>query len=269
MSHWSAGACVAIACVLATASRAEDKPSVTTQITVPNTGKDLPPPAGPDAASVAEKYFAMGAWRIGMPRAEALGKFGNVEPLQSPASYRAVARSHFAAEVPAELTFASDRLQTVKLQVYDGTDLEEAVQRMQQVMLYMNDHFGGANFEGGLKTHKDPEGKLLLMVLRSTLDNVERGLRETDEKEAKKRKRKGTPEIHTAFEMVMNFSTELETENNFLMGEFRFRSDQQRIVVSLYDDRAFVESRIPEASIMLFRADGPRPAPAGSAPPSK
>lgn len=263
MSHWCA--CAVLACLLTTASRAEDTPSVSTQITVPKTNKELPPPAGPDAASVAERYYALGQWRIGMPREEALGKFGSVESLKGQTSYRAVAQPHFAADLPADLTFADDKLQKVKLQIYDGADLEQAVQRIQQVLLYMNDHFGGANFEGGLKTHKDPEGKLLLQVLRHTLDSVEGGLRKTDEDEKKKRKRKGQSEGFMAFEMVMNFWTELSTLNNFLTGEFRFRSDQQRIVVSLYDDREFVKSRIPNASVMVFRATGERPVPATGA----
>lgn len=260
MSHWCA--CAVLACLSATASRAEETPSVSTQITVPKTANELPPPAGPDALSVAERYYALGQWRIGMPREEALGKFGSVESLQGQASYRAVAQPHFAADVPAELTFADGKLQTVRLQIYDGTDLEQAVQRIQQVLLYMNDHFGGANFEGGLKTHKDPEGKLLLQVLRHSLDSVEGGLRKVDEDERKKRKRKAQLEGFTAFEMVMNFWTELVTQNNFLTGEFRFRSDHRRIVVSLYDDREFVKSRIPDASVMLFRASGERPVPA-------
>ena len=263
MSQWYAGACAVLACLLSVASRAEETPSVSTQITVPQTTTELPPPAGPDAVSVAEGYFALGHWRIGMPREEALGKFGSVELLEGQARYRAVAQSHFAADLPSELTFTDGKLQTVKLQIYDGTDLEQAVRRIQQVLMYMNDHFGGANFEGGLKAHEDPEGKLLLQVLRHTLDKFEYGVRKTDEDEKKKRKRKGEPGF-TAFEMVMNFWTELESQNNFLMGEFRFRSDQQRIIVSLYDDRGFVKSRIPEASVMLFRANGERPAPAST-----
>ena len=269
MSHRCAGAFVAIACLLATASRAEDTSSISTQITAPKSGKELPPPSGPDAASVAENYFAMGAWRIGMQREDALGKFGSVEPLESRNSYRAVAHSHFAGDLPAELTFSDEKLQTVKLQLYDGSDLEQAVQRIQQALLYMNDHFGGANFEGGLKTHKDPEGKLLLQVLRHSIDSIEGGVRDAEAKQAKKRKRKAEPKGHTAFEMVMNFRAELRAENNFLMGEFRFRSDQQRIVVSLYDDRAYVASRVPDASVMLYPAEGarPTPAPAATTPP--
>jgi hypothetical protein len=269
MNHWCAGACAAIACLLATTSRAEDPQPITSQITVPKSGKELPPPAGPDAATVAEHYFALGPWRIGMAREEALEKFGSAEPLDSRNSYRAIAHSHFAGDLPAELTFSSDKLQTVKLQIYDGNDLEQAVQHIQQALLYMNDHFGGANFEGGLKAHQDPEGKLLLQVLRHSLDSIEGGLRETDEKEAKKGKRKSTPPTYTAFEMVMNFWTELDAENNFLLGEFRFRSEEQRIVVSLYDDRAFVESRVPKASVTLFRAFGERPATSGTSAPPK
>jgi hypothetical protein len=271
MSHWCASACAVLACLLATVSRAEETPSVSMQLTVPKPTKELPPPAGPDAASIAEGYFALGSWRIGMPREEALGKFGSVEPLKGQSSYRAVAQSHFAADLPADLTFDDDKLRTVKLQVYEGNDLEQAVQRIQQVLMYMNEHFGGANFEGGLKAHKDPEGKLLLRVLRHAIDSVEGGLREVeeDEKKKKKRKRKGQSEGFTAFEMVMNFRCERAAQNNFLLGEFRFRSDSQRINVSLYDDRAFVKSRIPEASVMLFRAAGERPVPASpsAAPP--
>ncbi len=262
MSHWCAGASAVLACLLATAIRAEEAPSVSTQITVPKTIKELPPPAGPDAVSVAEGYFALGQWRIGMPREEALGKFGSVESLKNEASYRAVAHCFFSADIPAELTFAAGKLQTVKLQIYEGTDLEQAVHHIQQVLLYMNDHFGGGNFEGGLKAHKDPDGKLLLQVLRHTIDTLESGIREADDGQKKKRKRKGKPAGFTAFEMVMNFSTELETQNNFLLGEFRFLSDQQRIIVSLYEDREFVKSRIPEASVMLFWVDGERPMPA-------
>jgi hypothetical protein len=197
-----------------------------------------------------------------MPREEALGKFGGVESLKDEDSYRAVAHCYFAADIPAELTFAAGKLQTVKLQIYEGTDLEQAVHGILQVLLYMNDHFGGGNFEGGLKAHMDPEGKLLLLVLRQTIDKVENGLREVDEDEKKKRKRKGKTEGFIAFEMVNNFWTELETQNNFLLGEFRFRSDQQRISVSLYEDRELVKSLIPEASVMLFRVDGERPMPA-------
>jgi len=268
MNSWCVGACAAIACLLATPSRADDPATIDTQIAVPKTGKELPPPTGPDAASVAENYFAVGPWRIGMPREEALGKFGSVEALDSPTSYRAVARSHFAGDLPAELMFSGDQLQTVQLQLYDGADLEQAVQNIQQALMYMNDHFGGANFEGGLKTHKDPEGKLLLQVLRHTVDSIERGLRQAEADEAKKRKRKTSSKGHTAFEMVMNFRAELRAENNFLMGEFRYRSDPQRIVVSLYDDRDYVESRVPDATVMLYRVEGERPAQAPVAAPT-
>jgi len=216
--------------------------------------------------SVAEGYFALGHWRIGMPREQALEKFGGVESLEGQARYHAVAQPHFAADIPSELTFADGKLQTVKLQIYDGTDLEEAVRRIQRALLYMNDHFGGADFEGGLKTHRDPEGKLLLQVLRQAIDSIEGGLRKTDEDEKKKSKRKGQSRTFMAFEMVMNFGPTIAAQNNFLMGEFRFRSDQQRIVASLYDDRALVKSRVPEAAIMLFRASGERPVPASTTP---
>jgi hypothetical protein len=264
LSNWCLRTCAALACLLAVASRAGETASVSTQLTAPKTTTELAPPAGPDAASVAEAYYALGQWRIGMPREEALGKFGSVESLEGQARFRAVTQSHFAADVPAELTFSDGKLQTVRLKLYDGTDLEQAVQRIQQVLLYMNDHFGGANFEGGIKTHKDPEGKLLLQVLRHTLDSVEGGVRKADDDEQKKRKRKGQPEGFTAFELVMNFWTELVTQNNFLTGELRFLSDQQRIIVSVYDDREFVKARIPDASVRLFRATGERPVPASS-----
>ncbi len=65
----------------------------------------------------------------------------------------------------------------------------------------------------------------------------------------------------------MNYWTELESTHNFLLGEFRFVSNLRQTTINLYDDREFVKSRIPAASVNLFRAKGERPAsPAPSAP---
>lgn len=264
MAGWCAPTCVVSLCLLSAIGRTEDVPSVT--LTVPGSPASaaLPPPGPPDAASMAEGYFALGQWRIGMAREEALSKFRDVEPLEADIRFKAVTDAHFAAALPAELSFADGRLETVKLRLYEGTDLRQAVQHTMTALLYMNEHFGGSNFEGGLKTHKDPKGDLLLQVLRHTIDRFDNSLLEAEQKQQKKRRRKQEPTGYTTYEMVMNFRAELRADNNFLLGEFRYRSDLGRSTVSLYDDREFVPARIPDASVLLFQVDGERPARASS-----
>ncbi|HEX6638298.1 MAG TPA: hypothetical protein VF033_11640 [Steroidobacteraceae bacterium] len=222
----------------------------------------LPAPVSPDAASLAEGYFALGTWRIGMPRDQAVKLFTDMTPIEGATSYRATAHTHFAQDLPTELTFADGKLESVKLQIYQGTDFDAAVQRMQAALLYMNEHFGGANFEGGLKTWKDPRGELLGPVLKQTIQSMEDGVRAAYEKNSKKKKksRKHPPTTHVAFAMVMNFRTEVTTTGNFLLGEFRYVSNLKEYTISLYDDREFIPARIPDATIMLFPAEGERPA---------
>jgi hypothetical protein len=259
MNAWYAAGIATL--LTAAVCQAQETATVTTELRTTPPVETLEAPTGPDAASEAEDYFALGAWRIGMPREEALKHVQASEPLTGEPKLRVTAPTHFAGDLPAEVVFADGRLQSVKLQVYEGTDLEQAIGNMQTALLYMNAHFGGANFEGGLKTHKDPRGELLRQVVRQTLDKFDAGLREVDEKERKSRERKGKPPSYTAYEMVMNFWTELVVPNNFLTGEFRYRSDLRQATITLYDDRAFVESRIPKASVNLFRVSGERPSP--------
>lgn len=225
-----------------------------------------PAPTGPDAATLAEGYFALGAWRIGMPREEALKLFDEAVAVEGDRVYRGTAHTLFAQDLPAELTFDGGRLSSVKLEVYQGSDFEAGVQRMQSTLLYLNDHFGGANFEGGLKTWQDPKGDLVRMALRQTIDQMEYGARAVDEKEARKKRKSAAP-THTAFEMVMNFTTEMTNDRSYLLGEFRYLSNLGQTTVNLYEDREFVESRIPDAMVNLFRAKGERPARAAPASP--
>jgi hypothetical protein len=205
-------------------------------------------------AVLRDDYFPLGSWRVGMKREEALGHFSDVQTVEDAVLYRGVARTHFAAGLPAELTFARGRLQAVKLRLYEGTDFEQAAQRMQEALLFMDAHFAGANFEGGIKTAKDPKGELLRTVLRQTTGKLDGGIRAADEEARKKSDAKSG---FTAFEMVMKFWTERVADNNFLLGEYRFRSDTRMISVNLFDDRKFVKSRIPKASVTLFRAAEP------------
>lgn len=235
--------------------------TLSTEIQVTPPVAALPAPEGPDAASLAEGYFALGAWRIGMPRGEALKLFDDVAQIEGGTGYRATAHTLFAQDLPAEITFSDDKLEGVKLRVYQGTDFEAAVKSMQVALSYMNEHFGGSNFEGGLKTWKDPRAELLAQVLKQTLERMDHGVRAAEKKNAKKlRKRRHQPADHVAFEMVMNFHTEHTTTHNFLLGEFRYLSNLQQYTISLYDDREFVPTRIPEATVMLFQAPGERPA---------
>jgi hypothetical protein len=260
MAGWCAPTCVVSMCLLSAMGRTEDLPSVS--LTVPGSpaSAPLPPPGAPDAASMAEGYFAVGSWRIGMPREEALGKFQKVEPLEGDLRFTAIADTHFAPALPAELSFADGRLQTVKLQLYEGTDLEQAVRHMMNALLYMNDHFGGSNFEGGLKTHEDPKGDRLFHVLSTMIDKFDASLLSTEQELRKKRRSRKREQPHnTAYEMVLSFSAELGAANNFLLGQFRYRSDLERSTVILFDDRQFVPVRIPDAMVHLFSVDGERP----------
>jgi hypothetical protein len=244
-------------------------PSVTIRVPGTQATTVLEPPGPPDAAAQAEGYFAIGPWRIGMPREEALGKFRDVTAIEGDTRFTGVADTYFASGLPAELTFADGKLHAVKLQLYDGVDLEQAVQRIMDALLYMHHHFGGSNFEGGIKTHKDPEGKLLMQVLRHAIEKFDHGLAAAEEKQKQrkgKRKRARAPQSYTTYEMVFNFHPEVKPEKNFLLGEYRYRSDVQRSVVSLYDDREFVPSRIPDATVMLMQVPGERPAPAAATP---
>jgi hypothetical protein len=246
-------------CLIALAVRAADPATVETQITLPKPVVPEQPPGPPDAVSLAEGYFALGAWRIGMSREEALRHFSDVRALEGNATYTALAQAHFAADLPAELTFASDRLQSVRLRIYDGTDFDQAVDRMRLALSYMNEHFGGSNFEGGLKTSQDPQADLLRLVLRQTMDQFDHAVREVDKEEAKKRRKKrpGGEPSSTAYLQFFHFWTELEAPNNFLLGQYRFRSDSRVFTVDIYDDRAFVASRVPEATVQLFRVAAP------------
>jgi hypothetical protein len=269
MAGWCAPTCVVSMCLLSAIGRTEE-PSVS--LTVPGSppSAELPPPGPPDAASLAEGYFALGPWRVGMPREEALGKFRDVEALEGDIRFKAVTDAHFAEALPAELSFADGRLESVKLKLYEGTDLGQAVQHIMNALLYMNEHFGGANFEGGLKTHKDPKGDLLLKVLRLTIEGFDNSLLKAEQKQQKeKRRRKNEPPGYTTYEMVMNFHSEIRADKNLLLGEFRYRSDVGRSTVSLYDDRKFVPARIPDATVQLIRVEGERPAKPSSPPPAE
>ena len=201
-------------------------------------------------AVLSDKYFPVGAWRIGMKEEEALRHFSEVVPAAGKDPARAVAKTYFAGDLPAELTFARDRLSSVKLALYEGTDFEEAARRMQAALRFMEGNFGGANFEGGLKTSMDLDGKLLSKTLTETIARFETSLAEV---EAEAKEKGKAPQGLPAFEMVMNFYTEYVADKNFLLGEFRYRSDSRKYFINLFDDREFVKSRIPEASVMLFR----------------
>jgi hypothetical protein len=203
-----------------------------------------------------EDYFPLGTWRIGMKRDEALKHFTDVRQ-KGNGVLQGMARTHFAAERPAEITFMKNRLHTVRLNVYEGSDFEQALQRMQEALLFMNAHFAGSNFEGGLKTDMDPKGELLRKVIATTIGRLESAARSVDDEA---RTKGDSSSGFTAFEMVMNFWTERDAPENFLTGEFRYRSDTQNIIVNIFDDRKFVKSRIPNASVMLFRSAGERPA---------
>lgn len=253
-------------CLLLTATvHAAEPATVETQITLqapaaPAAPAKPPPP--PDAATVSEGYFALGPWRIGMTREEALHLFSDVTAFEGGTRFTALAPAHFAADVPAELTFANDRLQTVRLRIYEGTDFEQAVQRMRLALTYMDEHFGGSNFEGGLKTSRDPDAALLRLVLRETRDRFDRALRESDEEQARKRrkKRKSGRGNFTAYLQTCHFGPENEAPNNFLFGQYQFRSDTRRYTVDIYDDRSFVPSRVPDATVHLFSVPAPKAA---------
>ncbi len=227
---------------------------------LPARADDVPPEARQDVLEsvLRDKYFCLGGWRIGMKRDEAAAHFANLEAIDADKVFRGVTQAHFAADLPAEVHFARNRLQTVKLLVYEGADFEQALQRMQQLLLFMDANFVGANFEGGLKTRMDRDGALLRKTLAHTLESLDKGASAADEKP------KASGDLNTgftAYELVMNFWTEHVADNNFLLGEFRYRSDTRTYSVSIFDDRKFVKSRIPHAPVTLFRAVGERPAP--------
>jgi hypothetical protein len=254
MACWRALTHASFCCLLAATVRAAEPATVETQITLPTPAAPAKSSPPPDEASQAEGYFALGPWRIGMPREEALKVFSDVRATDGDNTFNARAPSHFAADVPAELTFADDRLQTVRLRIYEGTDFEQAVQRMRLALTYMDEHFGGSNFEGGLKTSRDRDATLLRTVLETTRDQFDRALREAAEEQARKRrkKRQATRTSSTAFRQFFHFSTDVEAPNNFLFGQYQFNSDTRQYTVDVYDDREFVASRVPEANVQLF-----------------
>ena len=102
-----------------------------------------------------------------------------------------------------------------------------AVRRIQQrADVHDTDHFAGANFEGELKAHEDPR-ETTASGLRHTLEmpvwrsQTRRRLRN----EAKTQRRTRLHGLRAGDE----FWTELESQNNFLMGSSGFAGDQQRI----------------------------------------
>jgi hypothetical protein len=248
-----------VACALPVATlNAQDPASVTTTITLPKAVAPAKPPGPPDAASQAEGYFALGTWRIGMSKDDALGQFSAVRAIEADRHYSALAQTRFAADVPAELTFADGQLQSVRLRIYEGTDFDQAVRQIQLALAYMNEHFGGSNFEGGLKTSQDPDASLLRQVLQQTRETYDRAVIEVDREEAKKRRKKRqTAAGSTAYLQFFHFWTESEAPNNFLTGQYRFRSDTRVFTVDIHDDREFVASRVPEATVQLFRVPAP------------
>ncbi len=155
---------------------AADSPTVSTEIRLPANTTALPEPTTPDAASLAEGYFALGNWRIGMPRDAALKLFADAVAIEGDDAYRATAhtlRPGSARGNPLRRGQAPDR----EAAGLPGHGFRGGVQRMQSALLYMNEHFGGANFEGGLKTWKDPRGELLGQVLKQSIEQMEHGAR--------------------------------------------------------------------------------------------
>jgi hypothetical protein len=67
------------------------------------------PTRAPGAAALEEKYFAIGPWRIGSPREEALKHFNAAEAVDGDITWRARAPSHLGPDLPAELSFTDGR----------------------------------------------------------------------------------------------------------------------------------------------------------------
>lgn len=195
------------------------------------------------AADEPAPYFAIGEWRIGMPREEAVRHFTAVEALGQPGHFRAVAASKFGT-VPATLVFANDRLETVELTIHEGNDREAALQSLLGVLKGMHEEFGGSNFEGGLKYHDDPKGESIRIVVEGMIEKIDASLA----KSQKKARRKKTDPV--SYTMVFSYWTEYEARDNFLYGQYVFDRDLQRVRIKLWEDRAFVKARVP-ATIYL------------------
>jgi hypothetical protein len=203
------------------------------------------------AADEAPAYFAIGEWRIGMPREEALTHFTAVEPLEQPGQFRATAPSIFGS-VPATLTFADDKLATVELTCYEGGDRDAALQSLSGVLKGLHEAFGGSNFEGGLKYHDDPKGETIRRVIEGMIEKVDDAL----EKGRKKAQRK--KQDPTSYTMVFSYWTEYEARDNFLYGQYVFDRDLQRVRIKLWEDRAFVKSRVPATIHLRGESEAPR-----------
>ncbi len=204
-----------------------------------------------EQAATPEPYFAIGEWRIGMPRDEALSHFTAVEALETPGHFRATAESRFGT-VPAVLTFAGDRLETVELTFYEGNDRDAALQSLLGVLQGMHEAFGGSNFEGGLKYHDDPKGESIRFVIEGMIEKIDTSL----EKGRKKAQRK--KQDPTSYTMVFSYWTEYESRDNFLYGQYVFDRDLQRVRVKLWEDRAFVKSRVPANIHLRGESEAPR-----------
>ena len=204
-----------------------------------------------DAPPTVEPYFAIGPWRIGMPRDEALTHFVAAEPREEPGRYQAMAPSIFGT-VPVTLTFAEDKLETVELTCYEGGDREAALQSLLGVLEGMHEEFGGSNFEGGIKYLEDPKGEMIRFIIEGMIDKVDGSL----EKGRKKAQRK--KEDPVSYTMVFSYWTEYESRDNFLYGQYVFDRDLQRVRIKLWEDRAFVKSRVPANIHLRGESEAPR-----------
>jgi hypothetical protein len=207
--------------------------------------------APPDATPGAEPYFVIGPWRIGMPRAEALTLFTAVEALEPAGHFRAMAPSKFGT-VPAVLTFTEGRLETVELTFYEGNDRDAALQTLLGVLGGMHEEFGGSNFEGGLKYHDDPKGETIRVVIEGMIERVDASL----EKGRKKAQRRRQDPV--SYTMVFSYWTEQQARDNFLYGQYIFDRDLDRVRIRLWEDRAFVKSRVPANIHLRGESEAPR-----------
>jgi len=197
----------------------------------------------PDEPWLAERYFAIGAWRIGMTRDQALAHFAEVVPEPGGKVLKGIATPYFGGPLPATLTFVDDRLASVKLLVYDGTDRAASRDRLREILVYMDEHFGGGSLEG-LTVDEDPKRVLHEVVIEGTIEKMSAALVEVNRKRKKRDPR-------SAYTLVFEIMTPLVAPDNFLYGQYRYESDTQRTTVELWDDRAFVKARSPKAMVMM------------------
>jgi hypothetical protein len=203
------------------------------------------------SSTTARDYFAIGAWRIGMPRDEALTHFTAVEALESPGRFRAMAPSKFGT-VPATLSFTDDGLATVELTYYEGQDREAALRSLVDVLKGLHEEFGGSNFEGGIKYHDDPQGESIRIVVEGLIARVDASLEKGRKKAERKKQDPGS------YTMVFSYWTEFESRGNFLYGQYVFDRDLQRVRIKLWEDREFVKSRVPATIHLRTESEAPR-----------